>query len=223
MWCTPYLNMVEGQIIEHLWWRYFVISLHMWFYIAYNGNPINLVVTYVGKFNYVRTCSCKLLHAGGEREILRTWWYHDEVINHKVEHFKPNTTPKTNILEIFINKYILIMKMFVMWTLGSPNVFNWQHNFHFKNFLFVLTLGKGWGELAIHLVSIFLLGNFFSWLIYMATTCMPNIFTSRFKVVLSYQGLKWWISWLQIGEGDCMYECLVILFLDYVTFDKCLV
>ena len=49
-----------------------MISLHMWFYIAYNGNPINLVVTYVGKFNYVRTCSCKLLHAGGEREILRT-------------------------------------------------------------------------------------------------------------------------------------------------------
>lgn len=46
--------------------------------------------------------------------------------------------------KILHNKYILIMRMFAMWTSNPPpNGFWWQHNFHFK-YLYLFNKKKGW-------------------------------------------------------------------------------
>lgn len=59
----------------------------------------------------------------------------------------------------------------------------------------------------------------------MATTCMFNTLTSYFKVLPTLVGSQMAdimaTNWSRSSVEDCVYDCLVNLCLDYVTFDIC--
>ena len=91
--------------------------------------------------------------------------------------------PSTNTLKISDYEYMFILRMFIVWTLGSCNRFGCQHDFHFK----FLYLFEYWGKKKRKTCNTHGLslqpGNCF-W-VHVVATCMPNTLTSWFEVLLS--------------------------------------
>lgn len=86
--------------------------------------------------------------------------------------------------KILHNKYILIMRMFAMWTSNPPPMV-FDDNTIFISNICIYSIKKrvGWGDIAVHLVLIFSTWKYM-FLVHTATTRMPNSITAWFDLLL---------------------------------------